>query len=281
METQAIIETIQNIFIGADQRDWARCLGAFAETVHLDYTSLAGGEPADLAAVTIIDSWKGFLPRFTATHHQLGNFVVRETGNSAEAFFYGTATHYFPNPGGRNVWTVVGTYDTKLEKQGNAWKVVSLRFNLKYVDGNTELPALAMGQANTKDNKEIVDSFFVALETQNFGLLKEIFAENGRQLNPYVPEGFPKSFDGAAGIYRQYSSLPENFGQMRFPRTLFATEDPNLVFVQFRGEIDIKAGGRYENDYLGTFRLENGKIVEYTEYFNPIVMAKAFGITLK
>lgn len=68
---------------------------------------------------------------------------------------------------------------------------------------------------------------------------------------------------------------------MRFPRTLFATEDPQFIFVKFRGEIEITAGGRYENDYLGTFRLENGKIKEYTEYFNPIVMAKAFGIELK
>ena len=138
-----------------------------------------------------------------------------------------------------------------------------------------------MNQTVANQNKEVVDTFFIALETQNFELLKEIFAVNGRQLNPYVPEGFPASFEGAEGIYKQYSSLPGLFGQMRFPRVLFATEDPQFIFVKFRGVIEIKAGGTYENDYLGTFRLENGKIVEYTEYFNPIVMARAFGITLK
>jgi ketosteroid isomerase-like protein len=138
-----------------------------------------------------------------------------------------------------------------------------------------------MGQNLTEQNRTVVDRFFTALETQQFEVLKEIFAKDGRQLNPYSPEGFPKSFDGAEGIYRQYSGLTANFGQMRFPRQIFATEDPNFFFVKFRGEIDIKAGGRYENDYLGTFRLENGMIVEYTEYFNQIVMAKAFGIELK
>jgi len=142
METQKIIETIQTIFIGADERDWALCLDAFAETVHLDYTSLAGGEPVNLPASTIVESWKAFLPKFKATHHQLGNFVVRENGDAATAFFYGTATHYFPNESGRNIWTVVGTYDAKLEKQGETWKVSALKLNLKYVDGNTELPAL-------------------------------------------------------------------------------------------------------------------------------------------
>ena len=129
-------------------------------------------------------------------------------------------------------------------------------------------------------NKVVVDRFFIALETQQFEILKEIFAANGRQLNPYAPEGFPKSFDGADGIYKQYSGLTANFGQMKFPRTIYATDDPDFIFVQFRGEIEIKAGGKYENDYLGTFRLKDGKIIEYTEYFNQVVMAKAFGIKL-
>ena len=132
----------------------------------------------------------------------------------------------------------------------------------------------------TESNKKVVDTFFVALETQQFDLLKEIFAAEGKQLNPYAPEGFPKSFDGAEGIYRQYSGLIANFGQMVFPRKIYATEDPDFFFVQFRGEIEIKAGGKYENDYLGTFKLQDGKIIEYTEYFNQVVMAKAFNIKL-
>ena len=126
----------------------------------------------------------------------------------------------------------------------------------------------------------LLHDFFTALETAQFHLLKTIFAENGRQLNPYAPEGFPKSFDGAEAIYRQYSGLTATFGKMRFPRQIFATEDPNFFFVIFKGTIEIKAGGVYENDYLGTFRLQDGKIAEYTEYFNQMVMAKAFGIKL-
>ena len=131
-----------------------------------------------------------------------------------------------------------------------------------------------------KSNKKIVDTFFIALETQQFELLKEIFAVDGKQLNSYAPEGFPKSFDGAEGIYRQYSGLTANFGQMKFPRTIYATEDLDFFFVKFTGEIEIKAGGTYKNDYLGTFKLKNRLIVEYTEYFNQIVMAKVFNIQL-
>lgn len=146
---------------------------------------------------------------------------------------------------------------------------------------NNSKSSKTMNTSLIESNRNVVDNFFVALETQNFEMLREVFAVNGKQLNPYSPEGFPKSFDGAEGIYKQYSGLTANFGKMRFPRQIIATEDPNFFLVKFRGEIEIKAGGKYENDYLGTFKLENGRIMEYTEYFNQIIMSKAFGIRLE
>lgn len=76
----------------------------------------------------------------------------------------------------------------------------------------------------TEKNRQTVDKFFNALETQTFDTLKEIFAEHAKQLNPYSPDGFPKTFDGAEGIYQQYSALTANFGEMKFPRQIFATE---------------------------------------------------------
>lgn len=143
MQTQAIIETIQNIFIGADERNWELCLSAMADTVLLDYASLSGIAPASVLAVDIIEGWKAFMPKFKATHHQLGNFTVDDKGDTASVFFYGTATHYLPNDSGNNIWTVVGTYNAALVRTDHDWKVTALKLNLKYVDGNTELPQLA------------------------------------------------------------------------------------------------------------------------------------------
>ncbi|HTF81926.1 MAG TPA: nuclear transport factor 2 family protein, partial [Cytophagales bacterium] len=70
MNTQDVIETVQNIFIGADNKDWDLCLAAFAGKVVLDYTSLNGGEPSCIDAEEIIETWRNFLPRFKSTHHQ-------------------------------------------------------------------------------------------------------------------------------------------------------------------------------------------------------------------
>jgi len=37
---------------------------------------MAGGQPANLTSGQIIDSWKGLLPGFDKTHHQLGNYLI-------------------------------------------------------------------------------------------------------------------------------------------------------------------------------------------------------------
>ncbi|RPD40576.1 nuclear transport factor 2 family protein [Chitinophaga barathri] len=143
MAAQHIIETVQNIFTGADERDWDRCLASMDEKVYLDYSSMGAGDAKELPATDIISSWKTFLPRFKATHHQLGNFTIREHNGEAEVAFYGTATHFFPTESMQNVWTVVGTYNAKLVSDKGQWKVTALRFNLKYQDGNLALPQIA------------------------------------------------------------------------------------------------------------------------------------------
>ncbi|MGD1840897.1 MAG: nuclear transport factor 2 family protein [Thermonemataceae bacterium] len=140
--------------------------------------------------------------------------------------------------------------------------------------------AFAQQKQQVESNKKTVEAFFIALEKQNFEDLKRIFTVDAKQINPYIPNGFPSVLDGREAIYKQYSSLPQQFSRMQFPREIYATEDPSVFFVHFKGKIDIIKGGMYENDYVGIFKLRESKIYEYTEYFNPIVMANAFGISL-
>lgn len=143
MQTQRMIEAVQNVFIAADERDWERCRAALADRVYLDYSSLSGVPAQELTAEDIVSSWMGFLPRFHATHHQLGNFTVEDNGETAIVKCYGTATHFYPTTSGHNVWTVVGTYEAKLARWKDSWNVTALRFNLRYQDGNLGLADIA------------------------------------------------------------------------------------------------------------------------------------------
>jgi hypothetical protein len=148
--TAAIIRVVTDIFIGTDEHDWARVERSLAPHVLLDYTSLAGGQPATLTPSQIVAAWQSVLPGFAHTHHQLGNFEVQVSGDQeAIAFFYGTATHYLPQSTGGNLWTVVGTYTLHLALEGTAWQVNRLKFRLKYQDGNLDLPERAASRVQS------------------------------------------------------------------------------------------------------------------------------------
>jgi hypothetical protein len=145
--TAAITKTITDIFVGTDERDWARVKRSFASHVLLDYTSLAGGQPVTLTPDQILAAWQAVLPGFVNTHHQLGNFEVQVLSeHEATVGCYGTASHYLPQPSGDNVWTVVGTYQVHLLRQEAGWQADQLKFTLKYQDGNLALPGLAAEQ---------------------------------------------------------------------------------------------------------------------------------------
>ena len=143
MNNSQITETVNKLFISVDNRDWENVKLIFSDTVLLDYTSMAGGQPATLTSSQIIDSWNGILPGFDNTHHQLGNYLIETDSDLAKVFCYGTATHYLANESKNNIWTVVGSYNLELKDINNTWRITKMKFNLKYIDGNNDLPKMA------------------------------------------------------------------------------------------------------------------------------------------
>jgi uncharacterized protein len=57
--------------------------------------------------------------------------------------------------------------------------------------------------------------------------------------------------------------------------------DPEVLIVEYRSEGAIKANGSpYANRYVGVFRIRDGKIALWREYYNPEVMTRAAGTIL-
>jgi hypothetical protein len=65
---------------------------------------------------------------------------------TATVFCKGEAIHHLPNVEGGDVWKVYGTYDIELTKLGEQWRVISLKFNQLYQEGNVNLPVIATAQ---------------------------------------------------------------------------------------------------------------------------------------
>ncbi len=142
-EIQKIQETVTQLFVNTDTRNWTGVEAQFAFRVRLDYSSMTGNPATKISPVDIISGWKTVLPGFTHTHHQLGNFITEINGHKAHTFCYGTATHYLEDPNG-SVWTVVGSYDLDLENIDGHWKITAMTFNYTYQNGNLSLLEKAM-----------------------------------------------------------------------------------------------------------------------------------------
>lgn len=124
----------------------------------------------------------------------------------------------------------------------------------------------------------IVQQFFAALEAMEMETFFALWAQDGRQEMPFAPEGFPTELNGIDAIRRQYGALPDAYATMVFPDLVARPlEEAGWVFAEYRGEIELLKGGNYNNRYCGLFHIENGRIVFFREYFNPIILQQSLG----
>lgn len=174
MENEKLIQTVSSIFTGADEHDWKKIINTMAENVLLDYSSLSGIPAATISKNKIVEAWKGFLPGFDKTHHQLSNFQVTQNGSIATIHFNGKADHFL----NKDVWTVEGTYDAEVSKTKTEWLVTKLKFNLSKQSGNTSLPPHAIQKL--KSQNKITMKKKIKFNSDGFVLVG----------NLYTPENF-------------------------------------------------------------------------------------------
>ncbi len=139
LEKDRVSDTITQLFIATDRRDWPAVRRCFAEAVLFDMTSMTGGCPSRLTPEQIALGWEDGLRPIEVVHHQVGNYRVEVRGDQATAFCYGIAIHYRSTRSGRNTRTFVGSYDFHLLRLEGRWQIDSFRFNLKFIEGNAEL----------------------------------------------------------------------------------------------------------------------------------------------
>ena len=151
----------------------------------------------------------------------------------------------------------------------------------------TMMTPMAMADSKTCDtdtrskNIQSVQRFYSLLEQENIPAFLDLFAENGKQVNPYHSGLIPAEVAGKANLTAFWTPVPNNFDGMRFYiDEIMPFESPDKIAVKLKGEIKLKNGaGFYKNDYFCLFYFDNsGKITEYIEYFNPIEVAKGFGL---
>lgn len=135
-------DVLPDLVHAVDRLDWTGVRAVFADRLQLDYTSLDGGEPEDVAADELVARWRGLLPGFEATHHLLG--PVRVTGEQVEAHV--RAYHRIADADGGPLWRVAGHYVAGLARDGAGWRITAFRLDTHFQDGNLDLPAAALAR---------------------------------------------------------------------------------------------------------------------------------------
>jgi hypothetical protein len=144
----AAIQAVTAIFTAADTHDWAGLRSRLGDRVRLDWTSLNGGEPAELSGDQVTEAWRTLLGAFDATHHQLGSFLVDQIdAGQARLRFYGTATHVLAIPGQESRWVLGARYDATLRHTGDGWRATALTLTTVWGEGNQNLLAIAAARA--------------------------------------------------------------------------------------------------------------------------------------
>jgi ketosteroid isomerase-like protein len=138
-------------------------------------------------------------------------------------------------------------------------------------------PTKVIREKNIQSARNLL-SFLEQRQLQDF---TDLFAEDGKWTHPYHSGLFPPVTQGKKAIFENISKAASNFTEIHFPiDEILPFHDPNKVAIKFTGNLLLKNGkGTYQNDYLAILTFNNqGKITEWTEYYNPIKSAKAFGL---
>lgn len=116
----------------------------------------------------------------------------------------------------------------------------------------------------------IAREFFALLTAKNVDAWADLWAEDGRIIVPYPPEGFAPSIDGKAAIVAGFRDLFANFETFRTDLTgVYPAADSDAVTVEYLVDALLRTGQRYTNTNIAVFRFRGTKVLEYHDYFDP------------
>jgi ketosteroid isomerase-like protein/3-phenylpropionate/cinnamic acid dioxygenase small subunit len=94
---------------------------------------------------------------------------------------------------------------------------------------------------------------------------------------PFAAAGGTRMVEGEAA-HQFVAALPKVFTQMRFyDVVVHGLTQSGVVVAEFKSDGITRRGTRYPNRYVAVFEVDDGRITTLREYFDPNVLAAAFG----
>ncbi|MBS1796082.1 MAG: nuclear transport factor 2 family protein [Acidobacteria bacterium] len=128
-----VVDEIDN---ACDAKDWEKCRAFFADEVTVDFTSLAGGEPATIPADALVDAWRTNLYAEKKSYHQRGNHRFEIDGDRAVVFSKAYAFNLLETGAVTGLWEVWGNYTHRLQKIDGDWRCTGLILEVVHQRGD-------------------------------------------------------------------------------------------------------------------------------------------------
>ena len=142
-ECAKVIAIVSSIPLAVDIGRYELAEAAFAPEIVIDYTSLWGGEPQRTTPAALMDAWRGLVPGFDATRHELRDVEARVDGETATATALVDGRHWI----GDALWRPIGVYRWTLRRIEDGWRVTAMTFVMTQEIGDRGLVAVAAERA--------------------------------------------------------------------------------------------------------------------------------------
>ena len=105
----------------------------------------------------------------------------------------------------------------------------------------------------------------------------ELCDENVIAEFPFAPEGTPARIDGRAALYEYLRGYPDLIDLQEITSLkIYSTRDPNVAIAEWSASGRVIGNGNpYRMSYATFITTLNGSIVNYREYWNPMVFLAA------
>ena len=135
----------------------------------------------------------------------------------------------------------------------------------------------------TVTSREIVEQMLRAGREMDIETVVGLMAPDGYVEWPYRPPGVPARLQGRAEIRRYLTEAAKAFIRLDEYRNVVVheTTDPEVIIVEYEayGTV-VRTGVPFQQIVIAVFRVQNGQILSYRDYINPLPLVEALaGIT--
>lgn len=123
---------------------------------------------------------------------------------------------------------------------------------------------------STSTDKAVIEKFFRVQEVKDIDAFASTIHPDIVLQTPFAPSSFAQETVGKEGVVDIWRNLFDTFGELRIPElTIHATEEDGFYLGQWEVDIETPTGNQYQSRVIGTFKLQDGLIIKYDEFFNP------------